>query len=86
MKCGLVLVTLLAICGQALTERARYDNYRVYKVSIENEQQLEVLKMVESNPDGVSYIIVLFILKTYKKNSSTVSGHLPKLLDLQSNW
>lgn len=55
MKHGIVLAALLVLCGVAEAERARYDNYRVYKVQIENEQQLEVLQMVDSNPDGYRF-------------------------------
>ena len=58
MNLGIVVVTLLVLCGTAVAERARYDNYRVYKVFIDTAEQLEVLKMIEASPDGVSYIII----------------------------
>lgn len=37
-------------------EKARFDNYRVYSVKIENEKQLELLQNLENVPDGISYI------------------------------
>lgn len=37
-------------------EKARFDNYRVYSVHIQNEKQLEELQMLENSQDGVSYI------------------------------
>ena len=39
-------------------EKARYDNYRIYEVFIENEEQLELLKDIENNSYGVSTKIV----------------------------
>lgn len=35
-------------------EKARFDNYRVYRVWIENRDQLELLQELESNQDGLS--------------------------------
>jgi hypothetical protein len=35
-------------------EKARYDNYRVYEILIENDDQLELMKHIENYPDGVS--------------------------------
>lgn len=37
-------------------EKARYDNYRVYSIFVENQEQLNLLKEIENNPDGVSRI------------------------------
>lgn len=36
-------------------EKARFDNYRVYRVWIENQQQLELLQMLEGNQDGLTF-------------------------------
>lgn len=36
------------------SERARYDNYRVFKVSIEDAAQLQLMHEIENYPDGVS--------------------------------
>jgi hypothetical protein len=35
-------------------EKARFDNYRVYEILIDNEKQLELMKSIENYPDGVS--------------------------------
>lgn len=48
---GFVIVLTIAL---ALAEQARYDNYRVYTLNIGNEIQLNTLKQIENNPDGVS--------------------------------
>ena len=54
MKQFLIFVIIVSLFGVSLAERARYDNYRIYKVSVENKDQLAVMKMIEENPDGVS--------------------------------
>ena len=40
----------------ACAEKARYDNYRVYSVYIENEEQLKVLRELEIHPDGIEFL------------------------------
>lgn len=35
-------------------EKARFDNYRVYEILIETDEQLELFKAIENYPDGVS--------------------------------
>jgi hypothetical protein len=45
--CLLVLSTVIA-------DRATYDNYQVRRVYPENQKQIEVLKELENNPNGVS--------------------------------
>lgn len=45
---GIIFLAALAL---ASAEKARFDNYKVYKVHIENEKQLDVLKQMEN---GVS--------------------------------
>lgn len=37
-------------------EKARFDNYRIYSIKIQNEKQLELLQNLENAPDGISYI------------------------------
>lgn len=37
-------------------EKARFDNYRVYSIQIENDEQLKVLQGLESNQDGLVFI------------------------------
>lgn len=44
-------VVFLAVLALASAEQARFDNYRVYNIHIENEKQLDVLKQMEN---GVS--------------------------------
>lgn len=50
-----VLSILIAGFLVACAEKARFDNYRVYSVHIENEEQLKVLQELELHPDGVSF-------------------------------
>lgn len=38
-------------------EKARFDNYRVYEILVENEQQLELMQEIENFPDGVRIIM-----------------------------
>lgn len=47
----LMILISLSLCGSG--EKARYDNYRVYEVLIENEDQLDLMKEIENNFDGV---------------------------------
>lgn len=47
---------LFAFFAQTFGEKARFDNYRVYSINIQNENQLEVLQGLESSQDGISYI------------------------------
>ncbi|XP_055639959.1 zinc carboxypeptidase-like [Toxorhynchites rutilus septentrionalis] len=50
-KCSILLLLIVAVYG-ASAERARFDNYRVYEVSVRNNVQLQVLKYLEQFPDG----------------------------------
>lgn len=52
MKLPLAFV-LLSIIFVKASEKARFDNYRVYEIYIENDQQLELLQQIDSFPDGV---------------------------------
>lgn len=47
-----LLAAVLALGAQS--EKARFDNYRVYEILIENDQQLELMQSIEAYPDGVS--------------------------------
>lgn len=51
-----VLGVLFANFILVYCERARYDNYRVYSIDIENEKQLKVMKDLETFPGGVRFI------------------------------
>ena len=48
-------ILLAATISLAIAEKARFDNYRVYRLNIENELQLSVLQQIEQFPDGVSF-------------------------------
>lgn len=51
VKCFLIIA---AFCYAANgLEKARYDNYRVYKVQVENDKQVELMVEIENFPDGV---------------------------------
>lgn len=48
-------LAILLICFVAsLAEKARFDNYRVYSVEVENDLQFEVLQQFER--DGISFL------------------------------
>lgn len=50
-----VFVIALFFTVNAL-EKARYDNYRVYKITVDDEIQLQLLKEIENFPDGVKFV------------------------------
>ena len=50
----LALFLALFLVSVNCFEKARYDNYRVYDVIIENQEQLDLLKHIDDYPDGVS--------------------------------
>ncbi|XP_062551928.1 zinc carboxypeptidase-like [Armigeres subalbatus] len=56
MKRGSLILLLLVVgvCG-TLGEKVRFDSYRVYEVSIENDEQLQVLQYLEQFSDGYSF-------------------------------
>lgn len=47
------LALILLLISVILAEKARYDFYRVYKVSVDEEIHLELLKQIQEFPDGV---------------------------------
>lgn len=53
---------VLLWCSVTFAEKARFDNYRVYHVAIENEIQLRALKELSENSDSVSFENQLFYL------------------------
>ena len=53
MKIILCLVFVALVFGSVISERARFDNYRVYSINIENAKQLNVLQDLNEYPDGV---------------------------------
>lgn len=46
----LAAFALLSVDG---VEKARYDKYRVYKIIVDSETKLQLMKEIENNPDGV---------------------------------
>ncbi|XP_058821058.1 zinc carboxypeptidase-like [Topomyia yanbarensis] len=46
------VLLLLAIAGSAISEKVRWDNYRVYEVFIENDKQLDALQYLELHSYG----------------------------------
>lgn len=52
-QCFIFLSFLLTVNS---LEKARYDNYKVYKITIANDRHVELLKEIENNPDGVNKI------------------------------
>lgn len=50
----LLVLSLALLVVFAASEKARYDKYRMYEIFVENEEQLELMKMIEQYPDGVS--------------------------------
>lgn len=50
---AIVFACFVAIYG----EKARFDNYRVYSVEVENIQQLNVLREFDTGRDGITFLI-----------------------------
>lgn len=70
----------LAICIAcfvvvALSEKLRYDNYRVYSLDVANEHQLKVLNGLEAYPDGIVFL-----------EPPTVVGQIAELLVPPQNF
>lgn len=47
-----IISSFLVVCG----EKIRYDDYRVYSITIENNKQLKALRNLEQISDGISLI------------------------------
>lgn len=50
------LTIVFACFSLSFGEKARFDNYRVYSIKIQNEKQLEMLQGLENSQDGIVYI------------------------------
>lgn len=48
------LAVILVLALRATCEKARYDNYRLYEIKVENKIQLDLIHEIEMYPDGVS--------------------------------
>ena len=55
MKSFKLLIFLCFIHKAKPIEKARFDNYRVHEITIEDEMQLNLLKAIDEFPDGVSF-------------------------------
>lgn len=52
---SIVFVILLVSVVLAVGEKARFDNYRVYSIEVENDEQLQVLKELENQQHGLLF-------------------------------
>ncbi|XP_055547222.1 zinc carboxypeptidase-like [Wyeomyia smithii] len=73
MKLAGVLLLITAVAFSARAEQARFDNYRVYELSIVTMEQLEVLQYLENYPDG--YIFWESPVQTNMELSLVVPPH-----------
>ncbi|XP_034666269.1 zinc carboxypeptidase A 1 [Drosophila subobscura] len=74
------LLAVVALAGVS-AERARYDNYRLYKVNAENADQLAVLKQLESSSDSILFLDGVHIVGADVK--MVVAPHkVPDLLEI----
>ncbi|XP_068141011.1 zinc carboxypeptidase A 1 [Drosophila tropicalis] len=77
----LALLGLLFVVAGGQAERARYDNYRAYKVNTENAEQLAVLKDLESSSDSIIFLDGVHIVGADVQ--IVVAPHkVPDLLDI----
>lgn len=49
-----LLICLAFLFLSAGAEKARFDNYRLYNVQIENQEQYEAMKYLEDHSDSVN--------------------------------
>lgn len=49
------LTIFAAFLAISFATNARYDDYHIYSVNIENDQQLGVLRELQDQPDGVKF-------------------------------
>lgn len=55
-KCLLLGLLATVAIASVSAERARYDNYRLYKANTENAEQLAVLKQLEGSSDSIMFL------------------------------
>lgn len=53
---SIVVAIFFASFSLSLSEKVRFDNYRVHSVKIENESQLKILQELENIRDGLQFI------------------------------
>lgn len=56
MKSLALIVFAASFVITVLGDIVRFDNYRIYSVNIENDEQLKVLSDLEINPDGLLFL------------------------------
>ncbi|XP_014086252.1 zinc carboxypeptidase A 1 [Bactrocera oleae] len=56
LKFSLILALCLAVVAISNAERARYDNYRVYRVTASDAKELAILKTMEDTSDALIFI------------------------------
>lgn len=73
------LLFAVGVCS-TIADRVRFDNYRVYDVSVDNDEQLKVLQYLEQFSDGVSNLCNILEIKlvfhAWLPICSTHSGNL----------
>lgn len=52
---GVLILTLCIICSGEQDNKARYDNYRVYRLVIKTEQQLQIFQEIEKSRDSYAF-------------------------------
>lgn len=57
MKLFVVLPVILGYFSLISGEKARFDNYRVYSIEIENVEQLQLMQELENQRDGLSFMM-----------------------------
>lgn len=61
----IVFVVLFWIVATTIGEKARFDNYRVYSIEVENDDQLQVLKELENQQNGLLFLMPPTINQTF---------------------
>lgn len=54
---SLKIIIFFAFLVVIFGEKARFDNYRVYLIEVENDEQLKVLQDLENYQDGLSFMM-----------------------------
>lgn len=54
-----ILLCVLIALQLVIADKSRYDNYRVYKIQIENAAQLDAMKYLADTSDSVIFIIII---------------------------
>ena len=48
---------IILVISVIAAEKARFDFYRLYEVSVETEIHLELMRQITENPDGVNKLL-----------------------------